>query len=245
MRDRRTIEELTAQVKNYLDCPCTYFPPMADDRAIMDAYWEARSRGEQEGFVPMLVAVDDVLLESLEIGLNGMAPAQVRQVLLSAPLSSGKELLQDWLVGEKKSRREYWAELLGEQAGGEPLDRLQSIWNYTGKGTVPLLLAQLPVKHPWEVFACLPFGGWNDCPANEDHMAVAKYWYETYGAVPAALTHDVLEYVLPAPVPQDQALHAALEQFAYCADIVDQGVETIGRLADGLARSGVWFFWWD
>jgi len=26
---------------------------------------------------------------------------------------------------------------------------------------------------------------------------------------------------------------------------VDQGVETVGRLADGLAKSSYWYFWWD
>ena len=76
-------------------------------------------------------------------------------------------------------------------------------------------------------------------------MAVSKYWFESYGAVPALMTHDVLEYVLPAPVSREKSVELALEQYAYCADIVDQGVETVGRLADGLAQSTVWFFWWD
>ena len=40
-------------------------------------------------------------------------------------------------------------------------------------------------------------------------------------------------------------LDLALEQYAYCNDIVDQGVETVGRLADGLAKSSYWYFWWD
>ena len=37
----------------------------------------------------------------------------------------------------------------------------------------------------------------------------------------------------------------ALEQYAYCNDIVDQGVGTIGALADGLMKSHNWYFWWD
>ena len=40
-------------------------------------------------------------------------------------------------------------------------------------------------------------------------------------------------------------LDLALEQYAYCNDIVDQGVETVGRLADGLMKSHNWYFWWD
>ena len=80
------------------------------------------------------------------------------------------------------------------------------------------------------------------CPS-----AVAKYWFEKYEAVPALMTPDVLEYTIPfgTSVPSWQALDLALEQYAYCNDIVDQGVETVGRLADGLMKSHNWYFWWD
>ena len=29
---------------------------------------------------------------------------------------------------------------------------------------LPLVLAEIPVSRPWEIFAWLPFGGWNECP---------------------------------------------------------------------------------
>ncbi|MCI9242614.1 MAG: DUF4253 domain-containing protein, partial [Lawsonibacter sp.] len=78
-----------------------------------------------------------------------------------------------------------------------------------------------------------------------EHMAVAKYWFEKYGAVPALAAHGVAEYVLPAPIPRERAMEAALEHYGYCADIVDQIFETVGALADGLPQSTVWYFWWD
>ena len=37
----------------------------------------------------------------------------------------------------------------------------------------------------------------------------------------------------------------AREQFAYCDDIVTQGVGSIDALADGLRGSKSWYFWWD
>ena len=255
MRGQYTIEEQAEQLKEYLGCPCTYFPPMADDQPIMDAYRQARARGKKEGFVPMLIAVDELLLECFELNGEDKTVEQVRQELLSAPLKSGKELLQEWLRGAKEGWADVdpefyanWdARVIGEVAGGERIDRFLSIWDYGGKQTIPIVLAEIPVKHPWEVFAYLPFGGWNECPANEEHMAVAKYWFEKYGAFPALMTHDVLEYGLPTVygIPREQALDLALEQYAYCNDIVDQGVETIGRLADGLSKSFYWYFWWD
>lgn len=243
MRGQSTVEEQVDQLKEYLGCPCTYFPPMADDQPIMAAYRQARVRGEKEGFLPMLVAVDELLLECLEDA------DQARAELLAAPLESGEEFLQKWLKEMKEELEEdepdYWEQLIGEVAGGEGIDRFLSIWDYSGKQTIPIVLAEIPVKNPWEVFAYLPFGGWNECPTNEEHMAVAKYWFEKYGAVPALMTHDVLEYSLPAPVSQEKAMEVAWEQFTYCSDIVEQGVGTVGRLADGLAQSKFWYFWWD
>lgn len=243
MRGQYTIEEQAEQLKEYLGCPCTYFPPMADDQPIMDAYRQARARGKKEGFVPMLVAVDELLLECLEDS------DQVRAELLAAPLESGEEFLQKWLKEIKEELGEdepdYCEQLMGEVSDGEGIDSFLSLRDFNGKKTVPVVLAEIPIKNPWEVFAYLPFGGWNECPANEEHMAVAKYWFEKYGAIPALMTHDVLEYSLPAPVSQERAMEVAWEQFTYCSDIVEQGVGTVGRLADGLAKSSYWYFWWD
>ena len=243
-------EEQVEQLKEYLGCPCTYFPSAKDDSSIMEAYYQAQARGKQEGFVPMLVAVDELLLECFELNGEDKSAEQARQELLSAPLESGEEFLQNRLSEYKEDVEEesgYWDQLMGEVAGGEGINRFLSVWDFNGEQTIPIILAEIPVKNPWEVFAYLPFGGWNECPANEEHMAVAKYWFEKYGAFPALMTHDVLEYVLPdvRGMSKEQALDLALEQYAYCNDIVDQGVETVGRLADGLAKSSYWYFWWD
>mgnify|MGYP002587876573 CR=1 FL=1 len=78
-------------------------------------------------------------------------------------------------------------------------------------------------------------------------MAVAKYWFEQHGAVPAAMSHDELEFLLPAPVPEEKAMDAAVELYGFCPDVIDQGPEdaTVGALADVLRQSTVWYFWWD
>lgn len=113
--------------------------------------------------------------------------------------------------------------------------------------THPLILAKIPVKNPWEIFAWLPFGNWNDCPDTPQLMAAAKYWFERYGAVPAAMSHDELEFLLPAPVHKEKAVDAAVELYGFCPDVIDQGPEdaTVGALADVLRRSTVWYLWWD
>ena len=248
----------------YLGCECQYFPPMRDDDPITAALGYARRLGVREGFVPVLIRADDETLWECLImnsdpdsdGGEGYAfsPDKVeeyRKRLLSAPVRDGKAVLEE-LTGQRKAEAEdddldWDAEVLGEMEGGEANDRLLSYWDRETQRTCPLILAQIPVKHPWEVFAYLPFGGWNECPDTEVLMAAAKYWFEQYGAVPAAMSHDELEFALPAPVPAERAMALAAEQYGFCPDVIDQGPEdaTVGALADSLRQSAFWYFWWD
>lgn len=248
------LKKLTDGLISYLNCPCRYFPPSADDGDIMNAYREARERGEKNGFIPMITVVDDILFECLVMNANdhgsgdmfdfsAEAVKNYRDKMLSEKLPNGKEFF-DKLSEEMEEYEEEYPEV-GEINGSEVNDRFSGYWDYNTNKTCPLILAEIPVQNPWEVFAYLPFGGWNACPDTEEQMAAAKYWYELYGAVPAVLTHDVLEFELPKPAGTEKALELAKEQYLFCADIVDQGVETVGALADMLSKSKVWYFWWD
>lgn len=258
-----TQTEQTEALIRYLNCPCRYFAPMADDDPIMEAYREARERGEKEGFLPVLVTVDETLWECLimnsdEDSDGGEAYefqageiAKYRRKLLAAPLKSGAEvtelLLKTRMEEADDDELDWDEDVMGQMEGGEPNDRFCGYWDYGTDDTCPLILAEIPVENPWEIFAYLPFGNWNECPDTPELMAVAKYWFEKHGAVPAVMTHDVLEFDVPEPVSREQATRLALEQYAWCPDVVDQGPEdcTVGLLADSLAKSKVWYFWWD
>ena len=97
-------------------------------------------------------------------------------------------------------RRKSWARWRAEnQTTASPATGMM-----IRKMTYPLILAKIPVKNPWEIFAYLPFGNWNDCPNTPELMAAAKYWFEQYGAVPAAMSHDELEFLLPGSCPQGE-----------------------------------------
>lgn len=247
----------------YLGCPCRYFPPMTDDDPIMAAYGYAKRRGRRDGYIPMLITVNDTLWECLimnsdpdsegadDFAFDPVRVAQYRKATLTLPVKDGRGILEG-LLGERRSEAadddmDWDTEILGEISGGEENDRFLSFWCASTGKTLPLILAEIPVKSPWEVFAYLPFGGWNECPDTPELMAVAKYWHEQHGAVPAAITHDELEFALSAPVPREQAMRLAQEQYGFCPDVVDQGAEdaTVGTLADTLSRSKAWYFWWD
>ena len=263
--DEDTLEpsEVAQAIMEYLDCECTYFPSMKDDDPIMAAYNYAKRDSAQEGFVPVLIKADDeTLLECLVMNADPENEADIyefdlktvteyRKKILSAPVKDGKAVL-DELTGQRKEEAEdddmdWDEEILGEMEGGYENNRISCYWDSDTDMTHPLILAKIPVKNPWEIFAYLPFGNWNECPDTPQLMAAAKYWFEQYGAVPAAMSHDELEFVLPSPVPNQNAMDAAVELYGFCPDVIDQGPEdaTVGALADVLRQSTVWYLWWD
>ena len=263
--DEDTLEpsEVAHAIMEYLDCECTYFPSMADDDPIMSAYSYAQRLGVREGFVPVLIQADDeTLLECLVMNADPKndvdiyefdlkAVTEYRKKMLSTPVKDGKAVLEE-LTGQRKEEAEdddmdWDEEILGEMEGGYDNNRISCYWDSDTDMTHPLILAKIPVKNPWEIFAYLPFGNWNDCPDTPELMAAAKYWFEQYGAVPAAMSHDELEFLLPAPVPKEKAVDAAVELYGFCPDVIDQGPEdaTVGALADVLRQSTVWYLWWD
>lgn len=116
----------------------------------------------------------------------------------------------------------------------------------SGQMKAEVFIGLVPVQEPWQVPAYLKIGGWNDCPDAEVHVAFFKRWYEQFGAVVTSISSDVIEFTVERP-PQtmEEARRLAHEQFVYCADIVHQGVQTEGNLAQVLLGNKNWFFWWD
>lgn len=261
--DEDTLEpsEVAQAIMEYLDCECTYFPSMADDDPIMSAYSYAQRLGVREGFVPVLIKADDeTLLECLVMNADPEHNAdfyefdlktveEYRKKMLSAPIKDGKAVLEE-LTGQRKEEAEdddmdWEAEVLGEMEGGYDNDRFSCYWDSDSHMTYPLILAKIPVKNPWEIFAYLPFGNWNECPDTPDLMAVAKYWFEQHGAIPAAMSHDELEFELPTPISKERAMEVVVEQYGFCPDLDQNEDGSIGSLAGVLWQSTVWYFWWD
>jgi Domain of unknown function (DUF4253) len=117
---------------------------------------------------------------------------------------------------------------------------------YTIPSSDKVLIAFIPTIVSWKTFAFLQFGGWNSCPATEEHIAISKRWYEIYGAEVVGISHDVVEMrVAKSPLDADAVFRLAQEQYIYCADIVHQGVGSLTKLAVNLYANKIWFFWWD
>ena len=255
-------QTLTDIFLSYLDCPCELFEPMEDRTVLAEAFHRAVEQGKKEGFVPMLVCVDDTLLESLLMNSDSSSFSgeswnfdrdtvrAYRREMCELKLEEGRDVLAK-LLEERREESEddgmdWEEEIIGEVANGEAITDFVSCFDSAGN-TRRVLLAKIPVSNPWKVFAWLPFGGWNECPDTRELMAAAKYWYEAYGAVPVSMSNDELEFMVPDPVRQEDAMLLASEMYGFCPDRIDacQKEPYVGTLADTLARSVVWYFWWD
>ena len=251
--------ELAQRMITFMDCPCRWFAPMADADSLDKAYFEALEVGKKEGFVPILVTVDEALLACMTLNVNeqdesgfeiGRVRAYRRRMLQDNELPDASVYLKELTDGckEEWEGEEQWAELMGEMKEGEANNDLSGSWNYDTHLTEEMLLVEVPVDCPWKVFAWLPIGDWNKWPDTSQLIAVAKHWNEIYGTVPALIAPDVLEFYTEKPVENaEAALHLSLEHYVFCPDCVEQSGEnnTVGKRADSLLKSTIWYFEWD
>ena len=166
--------------------------------------------------------------------------------------NNGKELLQERFREYMEDYQEDYGgdleEFIGKETEGEVMHHFSAYNSFDEYVLVEdALLLKIPVQHPWEIIAWLPVGGWNECPAPEEMISICKYWYESYGAIPAVFTHDEMEFYVPQKLNGAVPLEVAKEHYAFCVDRVDQGTRTctLSELAVGLKDSDIWYFWWD
>lgn len=154
-----------------------------------------------------------------------------------------------WFEERQASDSEYYDIQEGEWPDDDP-GTPQSLTSHrdllSGEPLSEVHIAVIPAAEAWMVPCYLRIGGWNECPNAEEHAAIFKYWGEKYGAKVACITDDVIEMIVTRPpTTKEGALELAKEQYLYCADIVDQGTESIEALAAALLNARVWYFWWD
>jgi hypothetical protein len=247
--------EITQEIIEKIKCPYQVFLEKCTVEEVNTAYKKALGRGQKDGFVPILVQADNTLAEWLGILED---ESYSKEEVIGKGKISGKDILEERYAqyvedyeedfGSSSGDNSASEELIGEMEDGEEINYLTSFAKFSGEGIVETILFEIPVKNPWEVIAWMPMGGWNECPEASDMMAVCRYWYEEYGAVPAAFSHDEVEFLLEKPIEDEEmAWKLAKEHYAFCPDRVDQGTRngTIGEVADSIRMSEVWYFWWD
>ena len=126
---------------------------MKDPDPLLADFGYTRRQAIRDGYIPLLLAAEDGLWQSLRDLPLPQEPA----------------------------------------AGTKPFARL---WGEDGL-TRPVVLARVPAPAPWEVFEKLPLG-----ESGPRLAALARRWYQQYGAVPAALGLGWVEFTLPDTPPK-------------------------------------------
>ena len=204
-----------------------------------------RDVGMREGFIPILLGDAEAVANLAEL------PTHNDGTLEEYLLEADKIDVRQWHAKTESEARSFDEECEGPPAGEWPAnpdrnDVILAATDLRGKYKPQVYIARMPVRRSWETFAHLKYGNWNDCPDAHVHVAIARSWNDRFGAEVVAITGDTVEFAVSRP-PRDreQAIALAWEHYWYCSDIVDQGVETMSRLAASLMVSKYWFFWWD
>lgn len=90
------------------------------------------------------------------------------------------------------------------------------------------------------------FGGIGSCPPPEVHARHVATWARRFGAMPIALKHSMIEFVVSRPPTRDDAaLELAREQHDYAPDVSANGMGGVEKHAAALSGLPYWAFWWD
>ena len=236
-------KEDVEKFKKVIDCPCRYYDNGFSDELLKD-YYKSLERGKIEGFIPIIIDVNDALLMDIEFNHKYIEKIRtMRKELINASSYEGKRWLDEMLKEEQEDSEHY------QKILGNPSDKEYEIHKLNPEEK-HILLAEVPVSEPWQLFAWFPFSYYNNCPDNKTLANVGKYWFEQYGAVPTFIAHNMLGMTVPQPVSDAQSLNLAKEQCAFCLDIVEDTEmqtiqQTIHALADSLRKSTVWNFRWE
>ena len=237
-------KEDVEKFKKVIDCPYRYYDTVSSDKLLKD-YNESLERGKIEGFIPIIIDVNDALLMDIEFNHKYIEKIRTmrKELIDNASSYEGKRWLDETLK-EYQEDSEHYQKILGIPSDkGYEIQKLALEEKY-------VLLAEVPVSEPWQLFAWFPFSYYNDCPDNKTLANVGKYWFEQYGAVPAFIGHNMLWMTVPRPVSDAQSLNLAKEQYAFCPNLFEVSyiqtiLQTIHALADSLRKSTVWKFRWE
>ena len=220
-----------------------------------EKYLATYKEGKEKGYIPVFLTVDEYLLKTFEISMKD-ENADSMIDLFNKNLEKAKninpiELFNKFIeqnadsiksnVNEDFTKNNY-------EINDSNKNNLKFLTIFNNEGNLKdnVILVKVPTTKPYEILAYFGMGGYNECPFPAEQVAVAKYWYEKYGAVPAVITYDTIVFYVERPVQTlEETKKLAMEHYAFCYDIVDQCYGTLEKLADALYKNVHWYFWWD
>ncbi len=238
----------------YTDCHYKLIASGTDINDLNRKFLYALHYGTEWGYSTVMIPVSQKLADKLCLDENGtpVSTEQLRHTRKQA-LSQAIDLPGNIIDEKYRQKTAVMAskgidinEFEHADIPGAAINCFSSFVK-NGLTTRDLLLVQVPVSKPWQVFAWLPVGGAEGMPSNEELMTASKEWYEICGAVPAVLDYATVEYFVPNGRPSyDDALRIARGHFALCHERVLRLTRshTLSELVNTLTKSCVWYLGW-
>lgn len=104
----------------------------------------------------------------------------------------------------------------------------------------PMVLAQLPIRAPYDSISYLPYLIETPGLSMHDSMEIFASWYQQFGALPAVFGTHMLEFITPEAIDEELAEQLCYELIALCPKIrtlIDDGIWSIEALQAELTGS--------
>ena len=197
--------------------------------------------GKEEGYTPIFLTVDDYLLKTFKITMANENTDNMMDIfnknLEKAKNINPIELFNKFLKQQTICKLFIEGDYKFDNSNKNNLKFL-TIFNNEGNLKDNVILVKVPSTKPYEILAYFGMGS--------EGIATVKYWYEKYGAVPAAITYDEIEFYVERPVQTfEEARKLAIEQYAFCYGLLWECYDTLEELASAIYKNVQWYFWWS
>jgi len=206
-----------------------------------EKYLATYKDGKEKGYTPVFLTVDEYLLKTFKITMtNENADSMIDLFNKNLEKAKSINLIE---IFNKFLKQQTICKLFIE--GDYKFDdnnknnlKFLTIFNNEGNLKDNVILVKVPTTKPYEILAYFGMG-------SED-IATVKYWYEKYGAIPASITYDEMEFYVERP-PQtlEETKKLAVEHYAFCYGLLWGCYDTLDELASAIYKNVHWYFWWS
>ena len=209
-------------------------------KEVSEKYLATYKDGKEKGYTPVFLTVDDYLLKTFEISMKDENTDNMIDIF-NKNLEKAKNINPIELFNKfiEQSMGKYFTEDDYKFDDNDKNNlKLLTIFNNEGNLKDNVILVKIPTTKPYKILAYFGIG-------SED-IAIVKYWYEKYGAVPATITYDEIEFYVERPVQTfEEAKKLAIEQYAFCYGLLWECYDTLDELASAIYKNVHWYFWWS
>ena len=205
-----------------------------------EKYLATYKEGKEKGYIPVFLTVDEYLLKTFEISMKDENTDNMIDIF-NKNLEKAKNINPIELFNKfiEQSMDKYFTEddYKFDDSNKNNLKFL-TIFNNEGNLKDNVILVKVPTTKPYEILAYFGMG-------SED-IATVKYWYEKYGAIPASITYDEMEFYVERP-PQtlEETKKLAVEHYAFCYGLLWGCYDTLEEAASTIYKNVQWYFWWS